>query len=85
MKTKLSLGIGMVAFLVGFGVWAITATIQNDTKRSYHIGGLPKMEPVGEFSLNNRSVYVFGFEFEGKRCIWMERLKHAGLTCWDVK
>ena len=78
---KYILSIGLVAFLAFL---AYTVTVQ-DQKETAHRRTLPTMEPVGEFQLNRRTVYLYGFDFEGKRCLWAERLKHSGLTCWDVK
>ena len=82
---KFFLGLGLFLFLLVVGVAAVFTTIQNDSKRAELRAALPMMERVGEYQLDNQSLYLYGFDFEGKRCLWMTRLKHAGLTCWDVK
>ncbi|MEE8494578.1 MAG: hypothetical protein V3S25_11085 [Nitrospirales bacterium] len=71
-----------LGLLAGLALLAYTVTVQ-DQNATAHRRTLPTMELVGEFMHGNQSIYLYGFDFEGKRCIWMTKLKHAGLTCWD--
>ncbi len=48
---------------------------------------LEAMERVGEVTMNRSSVYLWGFDFEDRRCLWATRRlgngAMAGLTCWE--
>ncbi len=47
----------------------------------------PSMERVGAIEVNTNTVYLWAFDFEGRRCLWATvhyaRGGVGGLTCWE--
>ncbi len=88
-KLKLTLYLSMVVILVAFGVWGVIKTIENDAEAMESRERAPQAERAGEIAINNNTVYLWTFDFEGKRCLWAT--SHyapglgGGLTCWEQK
>ncbi len=87
MTWKFILALGVFMTLLGFGIWDTVATFQADSETVAHREALPTMERVGAVEINNNTVYLWTFDFEGKRCLWATvhyaRGGVGGLTCWE--
>lgn len=79
----------MVVILLGILGWGMWETAQNDAEIMADQEALPTLEGmrVGEVIVNRDNVYLWGFDFEGRRCLWATasggHLGVAGLTCWE--
>lgn len=89
MKLSTILGlreIAVLATLVALGVWGLTMVLQQDAAVVARREALPFMERAGEVSVNNNTLYLWTFDFEGQKCLWatasVGRGGRGGLTCW---
>ncbi len=91
MKFKLEWSIGLAVLAVlAFGILvAIIDVAEKDAEIMTRRATLSAMERVGEVTMNRSSVYLWGFDFEGRRCLWATTILgnggRAGLTCWEKK
>ncbi len=46
-----------------------------------------RAERVGEININNSTAFIWTFDFEGRRCLWVTqhagRGGRGGLSCWE--
>jgi len=86
---KKILGLGVVAVALSFGVWGLLVALQQDAEAVARREALPSMEQVEAIEVNNQTVHLWAFDFEGKRCLWattaLGRTGYGGLTCWEDK
>ncbi len=89
MEKKLTVIIGLL--VLALGAFALSGTIIDVAKDEADLDmpreDSPAMERVGEVMMNRNSVYLWGFDFEDRQCLWaVSILGHggmAGLTCWE--
>lgn len=77
-----------IVIFAGMVVWAFWETVENNAVARSHRVALPSMARVGEIEVNNSTLYLWAFDFEGKRCLWATSRKvyaRGGLTCWEKK
>jgi len=80
--------LGVLAIIIIFCILAgaLWQTSENEVAKVVAREALPSMERVGEVEVNNKTVYLWAFDFEGRRCLWgttfASRSATAGLTCW---
>ena len=86
---KFILGLWAFMMLLGFGIWGTVVTFQNDAEVMARRNALPSMNRAGEVAINGSTVYLWAFDFEGKRCLWASAWigssGRGGLTCWEEK
>ena len=77
------------AFLISVGfigllAWGFWETGENNAETVAHRETLPSMERAGEVLVNNTTLYLWKFDFEGQKCLWAISASSArgGLTCW---
>ncbi len=89
VKLKMTLYVSMLAILVAFGIWGAMTTIQHDAEIVVRREAAPKADRAGEININNSTAYLWTFDFEGRRCLWVTqhagRGGRGGLTCWEPK
>lgn len=82
---QIAIAFAIVTFL-GLFAWALWETAENDAETVARREALPALERAGELSVNNTTIYLWKFEFEGKQCLWVSapvgRGGRGGLTCW---
>lgn len=85
MTRKIAGAFMAVVLIIGLAA-LVTLTIQNDAETMAWQEALPSMARAGEVEVNNTTLYLWEFEFEGKRCLWATvRYARGGLTCWEPK
>jgi len=86
MITKV-LGLFIVTSFIAVFILGIILATQNDAKKVAYRETLPSMERVGDIIVNNTTLHLWTFDFEGKQCLWATGRSgtsgRAGLTCWE--
>ncbi len=87
MRWKTVLGATALSVFLTFGIWgAVLTAFEDDAEVVARREALPTMARAGEVSVNNTTLYLWEFEFEGKQCLWATasagRGGRGGLTCW---
>lgn len=73
----------VAATFFGVLVAALWLDAQNDTEAVARHHAVPSMTRAGEVSINDITLYLWKFEFEGKQCLWATTShRRGGLTCW---
>lgn len=77
---------GFVVFpllIVGV-IWLLIEAGDNDAKTRVFVAGLPEMQEEGRVSTSpHTALWLRGFDWRNKRCLWATDGRQAGLTCWN--
>lgn len=77
---------GALVVVTFFGVLAgvLWLDAQNNAEIMTRRDTLPSMVRAGEMAVNDTTLYLWKFEFEGKQCLWATtgHRSGGGLTCW---
>ncbi len=86
MIRQIAAALMVVTFLALFA-GALWLDGKNDAETVAKREAAPQAERVGEIAINNTTGYLWTFDFEGRRCLWITlyagRGGSGGLTCWE--
>ena len=86
-QLKIVVMLVVMFIIICFFIFFIADTIHNGNERVRAQESLQSMERVGSIGINNDTVFLWEFTYNGRKCLWATKVQgrggYGGLTCWE--